>query len=133
MKVYCLTKICRRQFIAEHFGFEMTSVNNNCCDNCASTCDNNETLCAIDNAAIIFDEQAIAVKEALNNLFELLVSTSNDVINPALTTGANNSLAIAIASKHQKYINKSMLATDYNHLSTDLLNYIYQVLEQIHT
>ena len=61
----------------------MTSVNNNCCDNCASTCDANETLCAIDNAATIFDEQATAVKEALNNLFELLVSTSNDVINSA--------------------------------------------------
>ena len=45
----------------------MTSVNNNCCDNCASTCDANETLCAIDNAATIFYEQATAVKEALNN------------------------------------------------------------------
>ena len=47
MKVYCFTKVCRRQFIAEQFGFEMTSVNNNCCDNCASICDANETLCAI--------------------------------------------------------------------------------------
>ena len=56
MKVHCLTKICRQQFIAEHFWFEMTSVNNNCCENYASTCDANETLCVIENAATIFDD-----------------------------------------------------------------------------
>lgn len=40
IRKYCLTNDCRRQVLADYFGYQFhrTSVNHNCCDNCTKVC-----------------------------------------------------------------------------------------------
>lgn len=139
MREFCLTNSCRRNLIAEYFGYNLPTTNSispshECCNNCEKLCKcelcanrlvpsviASNVLTTVNDGEV---ELSIVIQSALCDLFKLL-DTSDELIN-CLTT----SLATEIARKQMKYSDEAMLAADYSHLSMDTINYIYQTIDQ---
>ncbi len=142
MREFCLNSDCRRQFIAEHFGYgiEQVLLKHDCCDNCerqcqCEYCNISKSVEELTMPITIGEEKQLTCDEvyyALINLFDMLSNTGDDLINPALTTGLSSSLATVIACQHRRYTDQATLSRDHSHLSQDIVNYIYQIIEHFH-
>lgn len=128
----------------QHFGFESHDFENaneehECCDNCEKLC--KCEACSISSSSqqhtaqeSLTDAEAAErnmVEQAISTLFDMLSCSNDDIINSAFTAGLSSSLAHEIACKHSTYYDEASLAADHSYLNDDIVNYIYQVIEQV--